>query len=230
MVLYTRVSTDEQATQGYGLDAQRAELERAAEYRRWQVAFVVRDEGASGKSLDRPGLRVALEAIARGEADGIAVAKLDRLTRSIIDFSEVLQWLEAAEADLAALDVSVDTGTPGGRMISRIVVVIAEWEREVIADRTRAGLAAKRARGESIGRPAVVDQPDLAARIATLRGEGLTLQAICDELNADRVPTPRGAAKWARSSVQSAAGYTRPRPRRLPPELPPLPRRRKPTR
>ncbi|MGI8624195.1 MAG: recombinase family protein, partial [Solirubrobacteraceae bacterium] len=133
----------------------------------------------------------------------------------------------AAEASPVALGCKPDAETPSGRLVASVIMAVADGERATIAARTTASLHANHARGEGIGRPAVVDRPELAARIATLRGEGLTLQAICDELNADGVPTPRGAPMWRRSSVQSAAGYTRPRPRRLPPELPPLPRRRK---
>ncbi len=230
MIAYSRVSSAEQALSGLGLEAQEAQLRSEVAHQGWELVELIRDEGESGGSMTRPGLRRALEAIAAGDADGLVVAKLDRLTRSVVDFGVLIEWCTAAGAQLVALDFKLDTGTPSGRLVAQVLVAVAEWERETIAARTKASLQAKRQRGESIGRPAVVDQPELAARIATLRGEGLTLQAICDELNADGVPTPRGAALWRRSSVQSAAGYTRPRPRRLPPELPPLPRRRKPTR
>lgn len=230
LIAYARVSTAEQAMSGLGLEAQEAQLRAEFAHQGWDLVELIRDEGESGGTMKRPGLRRALEAIATGHADGLVVAKLDRLTRSVVDFGVFLSWIDAAQASLVALDFKLDTGSPGGRLVSSVLMAVAEWERDTIAARTKASLHAKRARGESIGRPAVIDRPELAARIVGLRAEGLTLQAICDQLNADQVPTPRGAAKWARSSVQSAAGYTRPRPRRLPPELPPLPRRRKPTR
>lgn len=230
LIGYLRVSTAEQAVSGLGLEAQEAQLRAEFAHQGWELVELIRDEGESGGSMKRPGLRRALEAIAAGHADGLVVAKLDRLTRSVVDFAVMVDWFLAAEASLVALDFKLDTETPSGRLVANVIMAVADWERATIAARTTASLQAKRARGESIGRPAVVDRPDLAARIVSLRADGLSLQAICDQLNADGVPTPRGAPMWRRSSVQSAAGYTRPRPRRLPPQLPPLPRRRKTTR
>lgn len=223
MVLYLRVSTEEQAASGLGLDAQRSDLERAAEYHRWKVVELIRDEGASGKDLHRPGLRRALELIAAGKADGLVVAKLDRLSRSVVDFGEILLWLEDAGASFVALDLSIDTTTPAGRMCSTVLMAVAQWERETIAARTRDGLAALRAQGKPTGRPAIADRPELAARIRSMREDGgMTLQAIADQLNAEEIPTARGAAIWRPSSVQSAAGYTRRKPRRRPADLPEL--------
>ena len=214
MVLYLRVSTEEQAEFGYGLAAQRDELDRAAKYKRWDVVDTISDEGITGKTLDRPGLTRALQLIADGHAEGLAVAKLDRLSRSVVDFGDLLEWFEDAGAGLTALDLNVDTSTPSGRMCSTVLMAVAEWERRTIAARTRAGLAAKRALGQPTGRPSVSDQPELQGRIRQLRADGLTLQAIASQLNQDGVPTARGAALWRPSSVQSAAGYQRPRPRR----------------
>ena len=159
MILYLRVSTDEQVIAGNGLDAQLTDLERAAEYERWHVTARIRDEGRSGKDLSRPGLARALELIARRRADGLAVAKLDRLSRSAIDTILLAEWFEAADARLVALDVKLDTSTPSGRMVFSMFGVMAEWERATIAQRTRDGLAEVRAKGRPISRPAVVDQP-----------------------------------------------------------------------
>ncbi len=220
MVLYVRVSTEEQVTHGNGLDAQRADLERAAEYQGWKIIELVRDEGVSGKDLSRPGLRHALELIAAGKADGLAVAKLDRLSRSVIDAGMLAEWFDDADARLVALDLNIDTNTPSGRMVFSVLSAVAEWERATIAQRTRDGLAALRAKGKPTGRPAVADTPGLANRISLMRAEGMTLQAIADTLTAEGVPTARGAAKWRPSSLESAAGYRRRRPRRKPAELP----------
>ena len=226
MVLYLRVSTDEQAIAGNGLDAQLAQLERAAEYERWHVAAKIRDEGLSGKDLCRPGLTRALDLIARGRADGLAVAKLDRLSRSAIDAILLAEWFDAANARLVALDINLDTSTPGGRMVFSMLGVMAEWERATITQRTRDGLAAVRAKGLPISRPAVADQPELHRRIADMRERGETFQSIADQLNREGVPTIRGGAEWRPSSVQSAAGYQRRRPRRRTVELPAIPARR----
>lgn len=226
MLGYLRVSTEEQAEHGHGLHAQEDELVRAADYRGWDLELV-RDEGLSGKSLQRPGLQRALVRIAAGDAHGLVVAKLDRLTRSVFDFAELLEWFDASGAPFIALDLNVDTSTPSGRMVAQLMVVIAEWERGTIAARTRAGLAAKRARGGTAGRPSVSDRPEVVARIRELQDEGLSLRAIAASLTAEGVPTARGAAVWRASSVQAAAGWTRPAARRTSSDLPdPRPRSR----
>ncbi len=226
MILYARVSTEEQAALGFGLDAQEADLRRTAELQGWDVVELVRDEGLSAKTLERPGLQRALRAIARDDADGLVVAKLDRLTRSVIDFGELLDWFRAAGAALVALDMNVDTSTPSGKMLASIIVVIAEWERETIAARTKAGLAAKRAKGEPTGRPALVDAPELAARVRAMSAEGMSLHRICAQLTAEGVPTMRGGTTWRPSALQKILGYERPAARRRRAGLPPLPRRR----
>lgn len=220
IVLYMRVSTDEQATFGNGLDAQRAELDRAAEYQGWKIVEAIRDEGVSGKDLVRPGLKRALQLIVDGKADGLAVSKLDRLSRSVIDAGMLAEWFDDAGARLIALDLNIDTNTPSGRMVFSVLSAVAQWERETIAQRTRDGLAMLRAKGKPTGRPAVADMPELSERIKAMRMNGITLQAIADTLNAEHVPTLRGGTQWRPSSVQSAAGYQRRRPPRKPAELP----------
>jgi DNA invertase Pin-like site-specific DNA recombinase len=224
---YVRVSLAETARNGHGLDAQEAAIRDECERRGWALVDVIRDEGRSGKDMDRPGLAAALAAIAEGKAAGLIVSKLDRLSRSVVDFGTLLEWFERAGATLVALDLGVDTSTPGGRLIANVFASVAEWERETIALRTREGLAAARAKGQPISRPAVADDPKLQARIARMRARGLTLQRIADKLNAEGVPTLRGAAAWTTASVQTATGYKRPKPRRKSPALPALDRRRR---
>jgi DNA invertase Pin-like site-specific DNA recombinase len=223
MVLYARVSTEEQSN---GLAAQRTELERAGEYQGWKIVELVVDEGRSGKDLERPGLKRALQLIADRKADGLAVAKLDRLSRSVIDAGELAEWFQDAGGRLVALDLNIDTATPSGRMVLHLLAAVAQWERETIAQRTRSGLAELRAQGKPTGPPTVADRPELAARIAAMRhDDGLTLQAIADKLNDELVPTLRGGTHWRPSSVESAAGYHRRRPRHKTAQLPALDRR-----
>jgi DNA invertase Pin-like site-specific DNA recombinase len=222
---YTRASTSDQAANGYGLEAQEAVIRHEANRRGWRLVEVIRDEGESAKSLDRPGIRRALELIAAGKAGGLIVAKLDRLSRSVADFGILLEWFTDADAALVALDLGLDTSTPGGRLVANVFASVAEWERDVIGVRTREGLAAARAQGRRISRAAVADDLKLVRRIRRMRERGMTQQAIADRLNAEGVPTVRGAAKWQPSSVRTAAGYRRRRPRRQPVELPAIKRR-----
>lgn len=225
LVGYARVSTDEQALYGHGLDAQETRLRDYAR-RRSAELVVMRDEGISGKTLERPALMRALGRIAAGESDGLVVAKLDRLTRSVIDFAMLLEWFTVARAQLVALDFDLDTSTPTGRMIGVIMASVAEWERGVIAQRTRDALAAARAKGKPVGPPAVADRAQVAARIRRMREGGATLQAICDALNAEAVPTARGGSAWRPSAVQTALGYQRRARRRRIASLPEIAARR----
>jgi DNA invertase Pin-like site-specific DNA recombinase len=112
------------------------------------------------------------------------------------------------------MDVGLDTASNHGALAAETLVSIGAWERRKRAERTRKGLAAARAKGAAMGRPAVEDVPGLKDRIVAMREDGMTLQAIADRLNAEGVPTIRGGKKWRPSSVQAAAGYRRPHPSR----------------
>ncbi len=226
LIGYTRVSTAGQARSGLGAAAQRTRITEAVAHDGYELVEMIADDGEHGTSLQRPGLRRALEAIAAGEADGIIAAKLDRLARSLPDFGDLLAWFADAQATLIVLDPSMDTSTASGRLVVSVFAAVAAWEAEVIAERTRDALGAKRGKGEQIGRAAVIDDPKLAKRIRAMRAKGMTMRAIADKLTADGVPTVRGGARWHVSAVQSVLGYRR-RPRRRNANLPdPRPRRR----
>lgn len=216
MIGYCRVSTSEQAISGLGLADQEKRIRDMAKANGWQLVQMIRDEGESAGTLERPGLQRALGQLAAGRADGLVVAKLDRLSRSVVDFGLLLEWFNTVERKFVALDIGIDTTTAAGQLVVNVMMSVAAWERAVIAERTRAALAQLRAQGKPTGRPAVVDDPALRDRIKDMKDSGLTLRQICEQLNSDGVPTMRGAAKWAPSAVQSALGYKRPRrPRRL---------------
>jgi len=209
-IAYTRVSTDEQAESGAGLTDQRQKLTKEIAHRGWVLVDLVVDEGESGKDLDRPGIRSVLARLAAGEADALVVTKLDRLTRSVINNAEILQWAERLGIKVVVLDLGIDTGTTTGKLVVGIMAQVAQWEREQISERTREAAAVRRAEGKVMGRPGVRDKyPALAARIKTMRASGSTWQAIADTLNAEGQPTMRGGTRWRVSAVQSAGGYVR---------------------
>jgi hypothetical protein len=111
--------------------------------------------------------------------------------------------------------------------VANVISAVAECEGDIIAQRTGAALHALRAQGKPISRPAAADHPELRDRIRQMREDGMTFQAIADTLNAEGLPTLRGGAHWRVSSVQSAAGYVRPRPKGRRTDLPdPRPRGR----
>jgi peptidoglycan hydrolase-like protein with peptidoglycan-binding domain/DNA invertase Pin-like site-specific DNA recombinase len=193
-----------------GARAQAKAIEAACAARGWAFVGGVREaEPSSGKGLERPGLNHALERLTRGEADCLIVTDLARLTRSAAELAEVLEQVARTGGRLVVLDPGIDTATESGQLVARALTTVSGWEHQRLAERTRKGLAAARARGAS-GRPALSDQPELVEQITTMRARGMTLQAIADALNAQGQPTVRGGAEWRPSSVQAALGYKRP--------------------
>jgi DNA invertase Pin-like site-specific DNA recombinase len=122
-----------------------------------------------------------------------------------------VDWLDQRHGRLVAIDLRLDTGSAQGRLTARTLVAVGQWEGRRIAEQTKKGLAAARARRATTGRPAVEDIPALKQRIQTMRTAGMTLQAIADQLNQQNTPTLRGGKEWRPSSVQAAAGYRRPK-------------------
>ena len=189
-----------------------ATIEATCERFDWNLLEIVGDR-ENGRIFERPGLGYALGRIAQGYASGLIVSDLQCLSRSIVDLGALMAWFRDANATLIALDLGIDTSTAAGDHVANTLIALSDRAHERIADRTRTRLAEKRANGDSNGRPAVRDRPELQERIAAMRADGLTLQAIADQLNAERVPTLRGGAKWRPSSIQAALGYRRPNPR-----------------
>jgi DNA invertase Pin-like site-specific DNA recombinase len=182
----------------------------------WNLLEIVHDR-ENRRIRERPGLRYALERIVDRDADGLVVSDLHRLSHSIVDLGALLAWFRDAHATLVALDVGIDTSTPEGHHVAATLIALGNYEHERIVTRTRIGLAEVRAKRSTRGRPAVSDRPELMERIAAMRADNMTLQAIADQLNAEGVPTLRGGAKWRPSSIQATLGYRRPGPRdRLP--------------
>lgn len=199
-----RVSTEEQAESGAGMDAQTTTLLAAAERHGWALELVP-EPGVSAKDIrKRPILIETLRRLDAGEAHILAVAKLDRLSRSVIDFSNILERSQRRGWAVVALDLGVDTSTPTGELVAGVMMQVAQWERRIIAQRTREGMAAKRDQGIIMGRPPVLDAAVLR-RIRDERATGTPWRAIADALTADGIPTARGGP-WSPSSVRAAAG------------------------
>jgi DNA invertase Pin-like site-specific DNA recombinase len=169
-------------------------------------------EPRNGKGLERPGLGYAFARISAGEARGLVVSELSRLSRSAAELGEILEWFTRSGARLVAVAQGLDTDERDGRLAARTLIEVSGWERERLSERTQKGLQAARREARRGGRRAVADDPELREAIARMRAQGMTLQAIADRLNETGVPTVRGGAKWRPSSVQAAAGYKR-RPR-----------------
>src|SRR3954466_9375351 len=170
-IAYLRVSTSEQADSRAGLEAQRAAILAEAERRGWTELRFIEDAGYSRKATKRPGLALALEALKRGEAAGLVVSKMDRLSRSLLDFAQIMDVAQRQGWALVALDCPVDPSTPTGEAMASIVATFAQLERRLIGQRTREALAAKKAAGVRLGRPRELHD-DVVQRIIAARKEG----------------------------------------------------------
>jgi DNA invertase Pin-like site-specific DNA recombinase len=174
LIGYARVSTDDQEAQ-LQIDA----LKEAGCSR----IFV---DKASGKNIDRPELGKALDYLREG--DSLCVWKLDRFARSLIDLVTTVDSLKDRGVGFKVLTgalASIDPNTPDGRLMLQVVGAMAEFERSLIKDRTRAGLDAARAQGRTGGRPAVMDADKLAAAKAR-RKNGESVTAIARALGISR--------------------------------------------
>lgn len=197
VIAYTRVSTEEQAASGLGLEAQMTTIAAAADARGWQISHTFTDTG-SGKDLRRPAL---LEALAELDRRGgiLITSKLDRLSRSVLDFAGLAERAKRAGWSIVALDVDVDTTTPTGELVANISASVAQWERRIIGARTSAALQAKKANGARLGRPVTLDE-QTRNRIMEAVYRRETLSGIARSLNTEGVPTARGG-RWHPSTI-----------------------------
>src|SRR5713101_2671562 len=164
VALYTRVSTGDQST-GMQLDELRAYCAR----RQWQIVEEFIDEGVSGSKESRPALDRMMKAAKRRMFDAICVYRYDRFARSLRQLVSALSEFDALGINFVSLHEGTDTSTPNGRLVFGIFASIAEFERELIRDRVRSGIALAKSRGKRLGRPRVsVDR----SRIASLRKAG----------------------------------------------------------
>lgn len=199
---YIRVSTDQQGERGYGLDAQTALIEDEAERRGWNLAHVYVDV-ASGKSTKRrPQYAAAVHELSEGRAAVLVVAKLDRLSRSLVDFAGLMAQSRKEGWSIDALDIGIDTSTINGELIANIIMALAQWERRIIGQRTALALGQVKQRGVKLGRPTVVAR-EAVAIIRAMRSSGSSYRTIAATLNTEGVPTAQGGKEWYASTVRA---------------------------
>lgn len=197
---YMRVSTEEQGDSKAGLEAQESLIRAEAKHRGMELVDL-RHDVASGKSLrKRDMLGATLRDMAEGKADVLIAAKLDRLSRSVLDFAGIMETANKEGWALSILDLSVDTTTTNGKMIMHVMIALAQWERELIGDRTRAALNAVRARGTKLGRRSGVDD-ETRRLIRALRLSGLSWQKVANALEGQGIPTGQGG-QWHAATVR----------------------------
>ncbi|MCC6740931.1 MAG: recombinase family protein [Planctomycetia bacterium] len=213
---YVRVSTEGQAAEGVSLEAQEAKIKAWCAASGFALAAVHVDAGLSGGRADnRPALQAALADVTRRKGV-LVVYSLSRLARSTRDALDIAERLDKADADLVSLSERLDTTSAAGRMIFRMLAVLAEFERDQIAERTKGAMAHLRANGKRIsGRipygfalapdgenllPLPAEQESIAL-MRQLRMGGLTFAGIAAALEARGIPSKLGA-KWTPATIR----------------------------
>jgi DNA invertase Pin-like site-specific DNA recombinase len=202
VLAYVRVSTEEQADSGAGLDAQKSTILAEASRRGWEDRLDwVEDAGVSASTLNRPGMHAALERLSSGDASILVAARIDRLSRSILDFATLTDRAEREGWSLVAIDAGLDQTTAAGKMMAGVLSVFAAYERDLIAERTRRALASRKRLNMPVSGLQI--PADIRARMAQLRLQGSTYQEIADTMNGEGIPTARHG-RWHPSTVFNA--------------------------
>lgn len=210
---YIRVSTDEQKEEGVSLDAQSEKIKAYAILNDFDLMEIIRDEGKSGKDMDRPGLQRLIDLSDGPEADAIIVYKLDRLSRRTRDILYLIEEVfKRGHTRFLSITEQIDTKTAMGKFFLTMMGALAQMEREVISERTRAALAYKKAKGDPLGAVPYgfkledgkyekdPGEQKIVRRIKRLREKGKSYRQIATILNGEGIPAKRGG-KWNHSAV-----------------------------
>ena len=181
--LYARVSTHDQQT----LPMQLSTMRDYAKRRKWAVAVEIQDVGSGATT--RPERQKLIEAARRREIDLVLVWRLDRWGRSLVDLVTTLQELTALDVGFVSLSEALDMTTPSGRALAGMLAVFAEFERDILRDRVKAGIDQARREGKPHGRPQTAAK--LIPEMKRLRKDGLSKRAIAKELGISRTSVIR---------------------------------------
>jgi DNA invertase Pin-like site-specific DNA recombinase len=174
--IYVRVSTTDQDT---GL--QETELRQYVESRGWECV-IYQDKAQSGAKNDRPALNAMLTDMRRRKFSVVVVWKLDRLARSLKQLLTIGEECQSLGVDLVSLRQNIDTTLPAGRLTFQILGAVAEFERELLRERVKAGMAQARRTGKHCGRPALRRfQPNEIERIRELRSNGTSVRKLAKD-------------------------------------------------
>jgi len=206
------VSTEEQASEGLSLVDQERRIRAYCSLYGLDLVRVVTDAGVSAKTLERDGLAEVLDDLRQWRVDGVVILKLDRLTRQLRDWSDLIDefFSEKAARRLFSVNDSIDTRTPSGRMVLNMIMTVAQWEREEIAYRTKNALQGKISRGERCGRlrfghtlapdgKTLVDHPGEQRAIAFMRewdAQGKTYREMIATLEELGIETKEPGGIW----------------------------------
>jgi len=209
---YCRVSTDQQEESGLSLLAQNTAINQYCQLYNLDLETIIVDSG-SGKNLNRPGLQSCLKMLQNEEAMGLIITKLDRLSRSIIDFNYLIESV-FSNRELISIENHIDTRSASGRLCLNILMTVAQWEREAISERTRTALNQKRENGQRLGRPPYgfslvngqlipkTSEQEIITKIRRFKGYGWSLGKIASKLDELEIPPPSGEF-WSRATINN---------------------------
>ena len=214
---YIRVSTSGQADNGVSLDAQEEKIKAWCIANGYRLDTVFSDRGMSAKRADnRPQLQKALNAVCQSRNAALVVYSLSRLARSTKDAIGIAERLDKAGADLVSLSEKLDTTSAAGKMMFRLLAVLAEFERDLVSERTKAAMQHKRANGQRVGsvpfgfdlasdgRTLIENDTEQAILqdIRNMRADGKKLQEIAATLTEAGIPTKTGlSARWGHQAI-----------------------------
>lgn len=217
--IYVRVSTEEQAKEGYSIRAQEEKLRAYATLKDWNIYTVYADEGISGKDIDgRPAIKQMIADVTSGKVNNVLVYKIDRLTRSTKNLIELVELFNNHHCAFNSLQESIDTSSATGRMFLKIVGIFAEFERENLAERVRLGVERKAKEGyaicnymQSLGyhrengnKIQEIDESEAETvkRVFDMYlNNDYNYTQITDILTAEKVPTKKGG-QWVATTIK----------------------------
>jgi len=216
--IYVRVSTEEQAQEGFSIRAQEQKLKEFAKIKDWSIYKIYMDEGISGKNLvERPAMQELIADINKGFVKNVLVFKIDRLTRSTADLIYLIDLFNQQDCSFNSLTESIDTQTASGRMFLKIIGIFAEFERENIIERVKVGIERKVREGYAIGGNTSYgyDRPK-NQKIQTVNeqeagivreifdmyvNQGVSIHDIVRRLNIRKIPTKKDTT-WGSTNIR----------------------------
>jgi DNA invertase Pin-like site-specific DNA recombinase len=213
---YIRVSTEDQAREGVSLGNQKSKILAYCELKDLELTEIIEDAGISAKNLNRPGVKRVIELASKKKVDAVVVYKLDRMFRSTVDALETTRKFDKLGVSFHSIQETLDTRSALGRFFFTLTAGLAEMERGIIGERTRAALQHKRAKGEKTGgdvpfgydldpvtRLLVESETEQKAirLIRRLKTKGYSLRSICRELEAEGHRTKTGKDTWNPKTV-----------------------------
>jgi len=185
---------------------QETELREYCGNRDWSCVLY-RDKGQSGAKNDRPALNTMLSDLRKRKFDVMVVWALDRLARSLKQLLTISEECRSLGVDLVSLRQNIDTTLPAGRLTFQILGAVAEFERELLRERVKAGMAQARRSGKHVGRPALRKlQPNEIARMKELRSEGVSVRKLAADF---------GTTQWTASRITAQIAHVGPAKQQL---------------